>query len=1074
MEDYALRYTASSARNYSVGRVAITALGVVSFLALEAIGGTITLQWGFNNALIAIGIVSSLIFILGLPICYHAAKEGVDIDLLTRGSGFGYVGSTISSLIYAAFTFIFFALEAAIMATALNLLLDLQLSICYLISALIIVPLVTHGMRRISGFQLISQPVWLLLQTALIVYIISTKETALSDWQVFTGINGSEQINWQSVGLACAVIFPLMAQNGEQVDYLRFLPEAQQDKKRWWLSVIFAGPGWVFVGAIKLMLGSFLAFLALSQGLPKSEATDPTHMYLNLLTPLFQPDTALLIVCLFVILSQLKINVTNAYAGSIAWSNFFSRVTHHHPGRVVWLIFNVTIALILMEMGLYYAFEYILTNYSILVLGWLGSLVADLTINYWLGLRPKKISFMRSRLYDINPVGCLSMLIASTAGLLIQSGLMEENYTTLAPFIALALPFFTVPFISWLTKGKYYEVPHEPLANEHNCCLCEQTFEAQDMHHCPFYSAPICSLCCSLNAICDDKCKPGASLSNQWQALINHLLPKSFNQFSYPNLWQFLGLFGFVGALFYFLFQLVLISHSGVNKDVNTLFHQLYILLMLVSGVFIWLYVLATESRRGALKASSRQAEKLTEEIEAHKATERLLADEKMRAEEANMAKTRYLGGVSHELRTPLNTLYGYAQLMEADHQLPSSFLPKVEAISKNTEHIVSIIEGLLEISRIEAKQADIIQKNRFALRPFLTSLMDIFQPKAIAKDLTFTTDFTGTLPDIVETDEKRFKQILTNLLSNAIKYTPTGSVTFGLCYRNQVAHFYVADTGIGIEEKDQEKIFESFKRLNTLKSPGTGLGLSISRLLAELLGGDIRLESKPHQGTTFYFSLFLPAAVQAEPQPREKISPQSTHAQKKMLLVDDEVDHLFVLSAFLSPLGFHIDMAEDSEAANKKIEHTYYDACILDIRLPDKDGWSVAKSIKMKHPKSQIIMLSGDAIEHHKEALSMQLHDAYLTKPVNFDQLLITLNQLFGKTKSPNIRKKDNTSLPESNNLMNDLMHAASIGHAQKIDDLLASSNEYLNDDIFNEVKQRRKAMDFQGIIALLNRSNA
>src|SRR5258707_14658879 len=145
LEDYALRFTANSARRWSNFRVANTALGAISFLALEAIGGAITLNYGFTNAIWAITTVSLLIFLTGLPISYYAAKYGVDMDLLTRGAGFGYLGSTITSLIYASFTFIFFAIEAAIMALALQLYFGLPILLCYLLSSLLIIPLVTHG-----------------------------------------------------------------------------------------------------------------------------------------------------------------------------------------------------------------------------------------------------------------------------------------------------------------------------------------------------------------------------------------------------------------------------------------------------------------------------------------------------------------------------------------------------------------------------------------------------------------------------------------------------------------------------------------------------------------------------------------------------------------------------------------------------------------------------------------------------------------------------------------------------------------------------------------------------------------
>src|SRR5438105_14630666 len=167
LEDYALRFTAKSARRWSAGRVANTAIGAISFLALEAIGGTIALNYGFVNSAAAILVVSVIIFGCGLPIAYHAAKCGIDIDLLTRGAGFGYIGSTITSLIYASFTFIFFAIEAVILAVALEMCFGIPRPVGYLISSVVIIPLVTYGITLVSLFQLWTQPLWIVLHVLL-------------------------------------------------------------------------------------------------------------------------------------------------------------------------------------------------------------------------------------------------------------------------------------------------------------------------------------------------------------------------------------------------------------------------------------------------------------------------------------------------------------------------------------------------------------------------------------------------------------------------------------------------------------------------------------------------------------------------------------------------------------------------------------------------------------------------------------------------------------------------------------------------------------------------------------------
>ena len=163
LEDYALRFTAQSARK-STSRVGNTALGPIAFLACEAIGGTLTLLYGFPNVAWAIGAFAVLMFLIGLPIAYYAAKYGVDIDLLTRGAGFGYMGSTVTSLIYASFTFLLFAIEASIMSVALNLVFDIPMWIAHICSSLVVIPIALYGISLISKMQIVTQPIWLILQ----------------------------------------------------------------------------------------------------------------------------------------------------------------------------------------------------------------------------------------------------------------------------------------------------------------------------------------------------------------------------------------------------------------------------------------------------------------------------------------------------------------------------------------------------------------------------------------------------------------------------------------------------------------------------------------------------------------------------------------------------------------------------------------------------------------------------------------------------------------------------------------------------------------------------------------------
>src|SRR6218665_2687403 len=223
IEDYALRYTPRSFRKWSAFRVANTALGAVSFLALEAIGASIAVDFGFYNAFWAILAVSVFIFATGIPIGLYAARHAVDIDLLARGSGFGYLGSTLSSLIYASFTFIFFSLEAVILASALELGLGIPLWLGYLICSVAVIPLVMYGITMVSRIRAWPQPLWLLLPALPYLFLAIRHPKELDGlMHASYGINDGH-FDWLLVGSAATVVASMVAQIGEQVDFLRFM-----------------------------------------------------------------------------------------------------------------------------------------------------------------------------------------------------------------------------------------------------------------------------------------------------------------------------------------------------------------------------------------------------------------------------------------------------------------------------------------------------------------------------------------------------------------------------------------------------------------------------------------------------------------------------------------------------------------------------------------------------------------------------------------------------------------------------------------------------------------------------------
>lgn len=1017
LEDYALRFTAHKGRRMSIDRVGHTALGATAFLALEGIAAAVTLSYGFINTVAAMLVVCALFFITGFPITYYSAKHGLDIDLLTRGAGFGYLGSTITSLIYASFTFIFFAIEAAILASALKALLGIPLAIGYFLCAVAVIPIVTHGIRAISKFQAGSQWIWLALQCAALAVVIVHDFQSIPDWTHFApaDLPAAGDFNILLFGAAASVFFALVAQIGEQVDYLRFLPEkTDANKKRWWFWLILAGPGWVVFGVIKMLLGSFLAFLAIRQGVPAVTASDPTHMYQTVFFYLTQSDRmALILAALMVIVCQMKINVTNAYAGSIAWSNFFSRLTHSHPGRVVWLVFNVTIALILMELGIYRSLEAILGVFAIVAVSWLCSLSADLLINKPLGLSPAHVEFKRAHLYDINPVGTGSMLIATALGMIAYLGLFGEVAATLAHFISLIACFICVPTIAWLTKGRYYLARQSPelipLARHSHgeqhrtltCGICENDFEVEDMSYCSAYQQPICSLCCSLDVRCLDSCKPQARLSQQIIDSLRVLLPVKAVRWVNSRLGRFVAILLIINlmtaALLALIYRRMAPTTAGEIALLDQTMGTLFFTLLIVSGVIAWLFLLAHESRVVAQKESNRQTQKLTREIEAHQRTDLELQRAKELAERANAAKSRYLTGLSHELRTPLQSILGYAQLLADRNDTPASHQHGLATIRRSGQYLTDLIEGLLDVSKIEAGRLD-LYRNRVQLPELIDQLENMFAMQAEAKGIAFHCIRHDPLPKTVITDEKRLRQILINLLSNAVKYTQSGSVTVDIHYRNQVADFSIRDTGAGIPANALERIFDPFERVrnaDTPNLPGTGLGLTIVKLLTEIMGGNLNVESELGSGSRFNVSLMLPwVTSQADVTDRPRRIVGYEGLQRTLFVVDDDPVLRGLLADLLMPLGFTTLEAHDAESCLAMLNQITPDLFLLDVSMPGMSGLDLARALRERDIEAPIVMLSADAQEHQRDLSYRSAYDDYLVKPVSNQRLLDKIAQ--------------------------------------------------------------------------------
>lgn len=1002
LEDYALRYTPRSFRRWSIWQVANTAVGgAASFLVLEAIGATMMVQAGFLNAFWAILASCLVILLAGWPISVYAARFGVDMDLLTRGAGFGYIGSTISSLVYASFTFIFFALEAAVMAYALELGLGIPPAWGYLICALVVLPLVMHGITVISRLQSWTQPLWIALLLLPFAFLFWKDAGALSGIWQYGGIHGVSGFDLSLFGAAFTVGIALITQMGEQADYLRFMPRRTElNHTRWHLATLLGGVGWLIPGAAKMLGGALLAWLAIRAAVPLERAVDPNQMYLIGFAQVFPVGGwAVALTVVFVIISQVKINVTNAYAGSLAWSNFFSRLTHNHPGRVVWVVFNTVLALMLMELEVFQALGQVLGLYSNIAISWIMAVVADLVINKPLKLSPPGIEFKRSHLYDINPVGVGSMILASALSISAHVGLLGQALRPFAPFIAITTALLVSPLLAWLTGGRFYlarqSAPFE--GKLQHCVVCEREYESEDMAHCPAYQGAICSLCCTLDARCDDLCKPHARLSTQWAALLARVLPARVMPFLSRGLGHYLLLMAsivpFMVLLLGLLYYLEVQGHPQSSPLLIDTFLRIFAALVLVMSVLAWWMVLTHKSRHVAQEESNRQTQLLMQEIDSHQRTDEQLQKARQIAEQANQAKSRYISAISHELRTPLNSILGYAQILDGDASIPPSRQQAIQVIRRSGDHLLSVIEGTIDIARIESGKLTLETKvMNFA--GFIEQLVAMFELQAHNKGLDFNYQPAGEMPAVVRADEKRLRQILINLLGNAVKYTMSGSVTFKLSYQREMAVCEIHDTGPGIPPDEVERIFEPFERGSATRggTTGTGLGLTIGKMLTDLMGGEMRVSSTLGQGSVFTVRLYLPQVHGAQ---AEAALPRVSHigyigVRRRILVVDNERVDREMLINVLAPLGFQLEEAASGMECLAILPHFKPDLIFMDLAMPGIDGWETIRRIREQGLSSaKIAIISANAFEKGQEnELGIAAQD-FILKPLKVDELL-------------------------------------------------------------------------------------
>lgn len=373
-------------------------------------------------------------------------------------------------------------------------------------------------------------------------------------------------------------------------------------------------------------------------------------------------------------------------------------------------------------------------------------------------------------------------------------------------------------------------------------------------------------------------------------------------------------------------------------------------------------------------------------------------------AERANNAKSSFLASMSHELRTPMNAILGMAQLLESDKAMPGNFVDDIKMINRSGEHLLSLINDVLEISKIESGHLEYNPED-MNIRDVVNSAINLLSSNATAKKLSLTVDIKENVPNFVRLDSRKLRQIILNLVSNSIKFTETGAIRCDVTANTETRELQIliSDTGEGISEEQLGMLFKPFVQTDSgRQKQGTGLGLYISQQFSRLMGGDIAVSSKKGTGSDFLVTLQYADPLLIETSSEEEevyhYSLPGGVTAPNILVVDDDYENRYILSRLISTVGCNVTTAKSGEEAVRMYRESAPDLIWMDIQMPGIDGIEATKMIreiekKQGNPgKCQIVAISAGVLNDEKETIMLAGFNRYVAKPFRRTDIINTM----------------------------------------------------------------------------------